>query len=129
MSKKSFKRNVYDNYDNPEMIDEEDEVIEENLDPSETTEATTTQGNQKEIKTEKKKSGRPKKKKEPDQLISLAIPKSVYAKAMIAKGLHGSFTAYIINLIVRDFDSNYELYKNMMSSSNNIIQEQNTKEC
>lgn len=69
----------------------------------------------------KKKPGRPKTKTEETKTINIAVPVSVLEKIDIAKVCYGNnLTCYINRLIKKDIEANYEEYKNIINSLNNI---------
>lgn len=69
----------------------------------------------------KKKPGRPKTKTEETKTINIAVPISILEKIDIAKVCYGNnLTSYINKLIEKDIEMNYEEYKNIINSLNNI---------
>lgn len=69
----------------------------------------------------KKKPGRPKTKTEETKTINIAVPVSVLEKIDIAKVCYGNnLTSYINRLIKKDIEANYDEYKNIINSLNNI---------
>ncbi len=69
----------------------------------------------------KKRPGRPKTKTEETKTINIAVPVSVLEKMDIAKVCYGNnLTCYINRLIEKDIKANYEEYKNIINSLNNI---------
>ncbi len=69
----------------------------------------------------KKRPGRPRTKTEETKTINIAVPVSVLEKIDIAKVCYGNnLTCYINRLIEKDLKTNYEQYKNIINSLNNI---------
>ena len=61
---------------------------------------------------QKRGKGRPRKKVEPEKMINIGIPESLYQKMEVAKICHGNnMTQYIRKALERDIESNYEDYQ------------------
>lgn len=73
------------------------------------------------IKAEKRKPGRPKVKTEETKIINIAVPISILEKMNVAKSCYGNnLTQYINKLIEKDITSNYDTYKNIYNSLNDL---------
>lgn len=78
---------------------------------------------EKVLEEQKRKVGRPKTKdvKNTCKNINVAVPITLLDKWEEIKIVHGSnLTAYITKLIEKDMDANYERYKDIADSLNNI---------
>lgn len=71
---------------------------------------------------EKRKVGRPKVKTEPTKTINVAIPITTLEKMKVIKiCFNNNMTEYINKLIEKDINENYEKYKTMAETLENMF--------
>lgn len=62
----------------------------------------------------KRGKGRPRKKTEPEKMINIGIPESLYQKMEVAKICYGNnMTQYIRKALEKDIELNYQKYQEM----------------
>lgn len=85
------------------------EIQKENVEVKQEPDQSQPQHIQPEPKRGK---GRPRQKTEPEKMINIGIPESLYKKMEVAKICHGNnMTQYIRKALERDIESNYEDYR------------------
>lgn len=111
---KSFKKsNPFDNIDNQTPVDSP-EIAVAHGEPQERPEASKKKSNG--------KVGRPKTKTEDTKTINIAVPVSTLDKINDVKVCFGNnLTQYINKLIEKDLEINYDNYKHIADSLNNIL--------